>query len=41
MAAAFRKENKGYFTYGDKNHFKRVYPKKANKKTYKNLPLLP
>ena len=26
MAAAFRKEKKGYFTYGDKNHLKRHYP---------------
>ena len=38
MAAAFRKENKGYFTYGDKNHLKRDYPQKANKKPTKIYP---
>ena len=31
MAAAFRKEKKGYFTYGDKNHLKRDFPKKTDK----------
>ena len=32
MAATFRKGNEGCFTCGDKNHFKRDCPKKANKK---------
>ena len=45
MAAAFRKQNEGCFTCGDKYHFKRNCPKKAKekkkKKTSKNLPLLP
>ena len=41
IAATFKKGNKGYFTYGDKNHLKRDCPKKANKKTPKNLPSTP
>ena len=32
MVAALRKGNEGCFTCGDKNHFKRDCPKKANKK---------
>ena len=41
MVAVLRKGNEGCFTCGDKNHFKRDCPKKANKKTSKNLPSLP
>ena len=41
MVAALRKENEGCFTCGDKNHLKRDCPKKANRKTSKNLPSLP
>ena len=40
MAACFKKGNEGCFTCGDKNHLKRDCPKKANKKTSKNLPRL-
>ena len=32
MVSALRKRNEGYFTCGDKNHFKRDCPKRANKK---------
>ena len=32
IATVFRKGNEGCFTCGDKNHFKRDCPKKANKK---------
>ena len=39
MAATFRKGNEGCFTCGDKNHFKRDCPKKANKKTSKKFAL--
>ena len=38
MATAFRKGNKEYFTCGDKNHLKRDFPKKANKKPTKICP---
>ena len=41
MVAALRKGNEGCFTSVDKNHLKRDCPKKANKKTSKNLPSLP
>ena len=41
MVAALRKGNEGCFTCGDKNCLKRDCPKKANKKTSKNLPSLP
>ena len=41
MVAALRKGNEGCFTCGDKKHLKRDCPKKANKKTSKNLPSLP
>ena len=41
MAVCFKKGNEGCFTCGDKNHLKRDWPKKANKKTSKNLPQLP
>ena len=35
MAAALRKGNEGCFTCGNKNHFKRDFPKKAKKKRKK------
>ena len=38
MAAAFRKGNEGCFTCGDKDHFKKDCPKKANKKPPKICP---
>ena len=41
MAADFKKENKRCFTCRNKNHLKRDCPKKANKKTSKNLPSMP
>ena len=38
MATAFRKQNEGRFTCGDKNHLKKDCPKKANKRPPKICP---
>ena len=38
MATAFRKQNGGRFTCGDKNHLRRDCPKKANKRPPKICP---